>query len=191
MAAGWFERKGSNSARHWIHSAPKQQRRPFAFSSVFILLLWPRETRHKFALENKILFSLLDWRTRSLRTRCPWCPWLTPRIPTWPSTTRPSTSATSGRSFLQSLCFENYLFGPIWDFYSICCFRIHVQPLNALFQVAQVSFLWTGKFTSICRIFSAYRLDHSLRSIDVFLTSICQIKFLPSICIYFPVCNGS
>ena len=38
-----------------------------------------------------------------------------------------------------------------------------------LFEVAQVSFFWTGKFTSICRIFSAYRLDYIFRSIDVFI----------------------
>ena len=40
--------------------------------------------------------------------------------------------------------------------------------LKALFQVAHVSFLWTGKFTFIYRIFSAYRLDYIFRSIDVF-----------------------
>ena len=38
-----------------------------------------------------------------------------------------------------------------------------------LFEVAKVSFLWTGKFTSICRIFSVYRLDYIFRFIDVFI----------------------
>ena len=35
--------------------------------------------------------------------------------------------------------------------------------------MAQVSFLWTRKFMSICRIFSAYRLDYISRSKDVVL----------------------
>ena len=40
---------------------------------------------------------------------------------------------------------------------------------STLFKVAQVSFLWTGKFTSICRIFSSYRPDYIFRSIDGFI----------------------
>ena len=34
--------------------------------------------------------------------------------------------------------------------------------------MAQVSFLWTGKFMYIYRIISAYRLDYIFRSINVF-----------------------
>ena len=35
--------------------------------------------------------------------------------------------------------------------------------------MAQVSLWWTGKFTSIRRIFSAYRRDYIFRSLEVFL----------------------
>ena len=51
-----------------------------------------------------------------------------------------------------------------------CLLRNQTRRCSAnLFKVAQVSFFWTGTFTFICWIFSAYRLDYIFRSIDVFL----------------------